>query len=198
MDMDTDGDGHISQVEYVLFNLIARRDIDIGKVEALKAQFNAMDTDGGGTLTVCDFPTTVCIKRTTTVTGGAIVGVELDVVNAAEAKGGLKERTVSKEKGESAELVVDNPMGGKKERKEKKEEKERGGGEERGNESGDDSAESSAAESSAAESSAAEDTDAEDTGAEDTDGEDTDGERDLTDLEEGGVSTDLTGLKFHV
>jgi hypothetical protein len=78
--------------------------------------------------------------------------------------------------------------------------------EEERQESREEGSDTDSTESSAAESSTANDTGAEDTEAEDTDGEDTEyadrgdanGERDLTDLEEGGVTPDLTGLKFHV
>jgi Ca2+-binding EF-hand superfamily protein len=57
--MDEDGDGGISQTEYVLFNLIARRAIDPEVVKQLKEQFSAMDVDGSGALEIHNFPTSV-------------------------------------------------------------------------------------------------------------------------------------------
>jgi hypothetical protein len=83
--MDNDGDGEISETEYVLFNLIARREVDIDEVNALKDQFKAMDADGSGSLEIDDFPTTVCIKETSMVCNNEIVHVHIDVVPTTEA-----------------------------------------------------------------------------------------------------------------
>jgi hypothetical protein len=85
LEMDADGDGTISETEYVLFSLLARKDVDKEIVEGLRSQFRAMDADGGGHLTLSDFPTSVCLKRTVTVTNGEMNGLQLEVVQAAEA-----------------------------------------------------------------------------------------------------------------
>jgi hypothetical protein len=85
LDMDEDGDGGISETEYVLFNLMARRAVDPEIVKQLKQQFSAMDTDGSGGLEVSDFPTSVCIQRSITITDNNIIAVELDVVPKAQA-----------------------------------------------------------------------------------------------------------------
>jgi hypothetical protein len=91
LDMDEDGDGGISETEYVLFNLIARREVDPEMVKRLKEQFSAMDADGSGGLEVEDFPTSVCIQRSITITDNNII--ELDVVPMAEAGSLLRETT---------------------------------------------------------------------------------------------------------
>jgi hypothetical protein len=85
MEMDQDSDGHISETEYVLFSLIARQEVDEEMVDVLRAQFKAMDADQGGTLTVADFPKSVCVRRTVTITNGEMNGVELKVVSTKEA-----------------------------------------------------------------------------------------------------------------
>jgi potassium channel subfamily K len=91
LDMDEDGDGGISQTEYVLFNLIARRAINPEVVKQLKEQFTAMDADGSGALEINDFPTSVCIQRSITVTDDTITAVELDVVPREQAGALLRE-----------------------------------------------------------------------------------------------------------
>jgi hypothetical protein len=91
--MDEDGDGGISATEYVLFNLIARREVDPDVVKQLKQQFSAMDLDRSGTLTADDFPTSVCIQRSVTICDGSVSTVELDIVPMEEAGTLLRETT---------------------------------------------------------------------------------------------------------
>jgi hypothetical protein len=52
-----------------------------------------MDADGSGGLEVEDFPTSVCIQRSITITDNNIIAVELDVVPKAQAGSLLRETT---------------------------------------------------------------------------------------------------------
>ncbi len=88
LEMDADGDGEISETEYILFNLIARKEVDPIMVETLRTQFKALDVDGGGSLTADDFPHNVCLRRTTWINGNQISSVDFEVVPSEQ---GLKE-----------------------------------------------------------------------------------------------------------
>jgi hypothetical protein len=58
-----------------VLNLIARRGVDPAVIKRSKEQFAVMDVDNSGGLEVADFPTSVCIQRSITVTGNAITAV---------------------------------------------------------------------------------------------------------------------------
>jgi hypothetical protein len=78
--LDADGDGAISEAEYVLFMLHEMREIDDNLVGVLKQQFKAMDADGSGALTAEDFPDSLEVETTTVVYKKQIERVNWKVV----------------------------------------------------------------------------------------------------------------------
>jgi hypothetical protein len=80
MSMDTDGSGKISKEEYVIFMLIAMREIDKDLLNTLAGQFDLLDTDSSRTLELEDFPPGLALQRTVHYASGIISQVTLDVV----------------------------------------------------------------------------------------------------------------------
>ena len=65
--LDTNGDGEISQSEYVLYMLEEMREVDANLVDMLKSQFDALDSDHSGSLTEGDFPDTLEVQIKTVI-----------------------------------------------------------------------------------------------------------------------------------
>jgi hypothetical protein len=79
-DIDADGDGSISKPEYILFMLREMRDCNSPMINILGEQFEAMDTDGSGTLEPVDFPDDLECEITTTLVNQNITHVKWVVV----------------------------------------------------------------------------------------------------------------------
>ena len=78
--LDADGDGQVSESEYVLFMLAETREVDMAVIAGLKEQFRALDHDKSGGLSREDFPSVLEVQTTSVVYENTIQSVAWKVI----------------------------------------------------------------------------------------------------------------------